>query len=188
MQELRNFRSPPERSLSDLPAVDEGGFGSLSLPWSRRQFVRRTFAGAVALSLASLGVLPPARRAYADHEGSSGYQIKSSCGYGYDYGCLGCGDSHVCGLESDGPCCVPPGNHREHWHKDEGFGGGNYRIRHNKCIPGNDYFDGWKWDFSQTCGVCRGGRLRCHDGWRLDDNGNRAEETICRATVQCNFN
>lgn len=58
MQELSSFQSSPERSLSDLPAVDEGGFGSLSLSWSRRQFVRRAFAGAVALSLASLGFCP----------------------------------------------------------------------------------------------------------------------------------
>lgn len=192
---MQDTNSTPstEGSLSDLPRADGGGgLGTLSLPWNRRQFLGRAFAGAVAISLASLDVLPPSRWAYADHEGTSGYHIKPlPCpDYASDHGCYpGCGDSHVCS-GTDGPCCVPTGDHKFGWHKGRGYGGGNYDIRHNECIPpkGEHRWDGWKWKLDGGCGFCdRGITYRCHDGWEVEPNGTFGQKLICRHVVQCDF-
>lgn len=189
MQEQDSSEPARARSLSELPSANGGGnLGALSSPWDRRQFFGRAFAGAVALSLASLNWLPPARKAYANHAGSSGYQVKQlPCpSYADPHDCYpGCGPSHVC-QGTDGPCCVPSGAHKFGWHKGRGYGGGNYDIRHNKCHAG--YFDGWKWRQSQGCGFCdQDITYRCHDGWEVESNGTFGQKLICRHVINCNY-
>lgn len=177
---------PLPRSIAELPSVDRSGVGHLSMNWSRRQLFRRAFTGAMAVSLMSLDLLPPARRAYADHVGTDGYQIKDlPCpDYASGHNCKGCGDSHICGNSSSGPCCVPGGEHRTDWHK--AGPSCTWRLRKNGCVDETGW-DGWKWAFGGDCGCCGGGvKVRCHDGYQFNpDDCTMVRKTICKAVLAC---
>lgn len=173
------------RSISELPSVDGDSRGGVFSSWNRRQLLQRTFGGAVALSLTSLNLLPPAQRAYATHLGSEGYHIKDGCGgdFGSTDCTLGCGPSNVCGNMSGGPCCVTEaGAHQQGYHRANGR---EWQLRPNQCVPGTGW-DGWKWNYPNQCGCCRGGiTYRCHDGKNCDSSGNNCVPRVCRWVVDC---
>jgi hypothetical protein len=149
----------------------------------RRAFLKATLATGMGLGVASLGFLPPARRADAE----TFFNIKPlPCpGYAMGHNCSpGCGSSPLCfrccRYPNEGDGCTRPG-----WHKGPDWNGGNneYRLRPDACVSGTD-FDGWKWRFGDACGCCRSWVMyRCHDG-RLNVNGNWVPR-ICRSTLIC---
>jgi hypothetical protein len=170
------------RSISELPTVTEGALGRAFTGWNRRQLLRRTLAGAVGLSLASLGLLPPARRAYAHHAGTDGYQIKPlPCPpYASDHNCSpGCGPSKKCRNQH---CCnTNPSSHFFGWYRRQGR---KWKLRKGQCW-GSDW-DGWRWAVAGSCGCCGGGlTYRCHDGYKCDTDGNNCVPRICLWTVNC---
>lgn len=182
-----NAHRPLPRSIAELPSVSSSGLGRFSLNWNRRQLLQRAVGGAVALSLMSLDLLPPARRAYADHVNTEGYRIKElPCpDYASGHNCNpGCGPSHVCGSGNNGPCCVGAFQHQTGWHKDGPHC--EWRLRKNECVSGTGW-DGWKWAFGGSCGCCGGGiKYRCHDGKRVNENDcTMTSKTICRAVLEC---
>jgi hypothetical protein len=149
--------------------------------WNRRDFVRMASATGIGLGLASLGVFPPARRAYASHVGSDGYQIKPlPCpGYAANHNCRpGCGDSPVV-LAA---CQTDPSAHTYGWHRNTGC---RWKLRKNQCVSGTGW-DGWRWNFSGSCESCSNSiTFRCHDGWQCDSNCGNCSKSICRWRVGC---
>lgn len=190
-------------NLEDLPKADDSEFRGLkSLLVDRRQLFGRALGGAVALSLTSVNLLPPARRAYASHTnggGAYGYRIAAQSNWPNHGGCppasrpsascsRGCAPSKICGTNvSDGPCCVPPGFHKFGYHKHASFSSGNdWKLRPSQCTTSPSFTDGWLWKFNGSCGCCKGGiKYRCHDGWRLNSDGSNCCKRICRHTVSC---
>jgi hypothetical protein len=138
---------------------------------TRRGFLRGAAAAGIGLGLGALGLLPPARRAYAYHEnGSDGYQIYTGAcpSYAGPHNCSpGCGPSTV------HPDACHESGHFVGWHKNVGR---VYKLRKNECVRGTGW-DGWNWRYSARCGNCGGGvTYRCHDGWRCD---------ACRRRIAC---
>jgi hypothetical protein len=179
---------PAALSIEDVPSVEGCTLGrGHTLSWNRRQLLQRIFGGAVAVSLLSLSVLPPARRAYASHAGSPGYQIKGlPCpSYAANHNCTpGCGDSTVCGHVTGGHCCINQvTRHRYGWHKHNSAYP-RYKLRPNECVSGTGW-DGWVWKTDEPCGVCfYGVRYRCHDGWWRNRSGTWVKR-ICRTSLYC---
>jgi hypothetical protein len=183
----------PIRSVADVPTVSECGLrGGFAFQWNRRQLIRRVIGGAMALSLTSLSVLPPSRRAYATHVGSEGYEIGPVRAYPNNGGCPpasrpsgschpACGPSRVCGGASFGPCCVQPGHHRAGYHKHNAAYP-NYRLRPNECDSAHPDWDGWLWRVG-SCGGCRRTTFRCHDGFARISGVWR--NRICRVVTRC---
>lgn len=154
------------------------------LSWNRREFLRTAGATAVAVGLASVGILPPARRALASHGGTNGYQIKPlPCpGYAGPHNCNpGCGDSEV-----DARSCVSSG-HKKGWHRAgcNSAWGFKWKLRKDWCVSGTGW-DGWLWSYDSTCGCCSSVTFRCHDGWRCNSNCASCVRTICRWKTACN--
>jgi hypothetical protein len=190
-------------TFADLPSIDtprrgrraasraERPLRGWSVDWSRRDLLKRTMAAGTALGLASLGVLPPARRAVAGHASNSdGYQIMSTSAshdrgpcsrgnYARSHNCKGCGPSDT----SRDYCITDQSDPHYGWHRTEGL---QWRLRRNACWAG--YYDGWKWRF-RPVGECHGCRqvveFRCHDGRRCDSNGNNCFPTVCRWKTRC---
>lgn len=184
---------PAVLSLADVPTVGECGLGGgLAFQWNRRQLLRRVAGAAMALSLTTLSQLPTARRAYATHVGSEGYEIGPVSAYPNNGGCPpasrpsgschpACGPSPVCGGASYGPCCVQPGNHRAGYHKHNSAYP-SYRLRPNNCTGEHPDWDGWRWR-TGSCGGCNPTTFRCHDGYTLISGVWR--NSICRVVTGC---
>lgn len=149
-----------------------GGQGGLS----RRMFLARTGVVLAVIGTKALGILPPARQAFAD-----GYDIWTSLttgpchpteGYARNHQCSpGCGPSNVCGGVTNGSCCSG-GWHKVTWDHPSGI---DYRLRPNKCRPEGGGWDGWHWRCNSTT------VYRCHDGWILCCLGWYKD--ICRGKV-----
>jgi hypothetical protein len=128
---------------------------------SRRRFTQAAVAAATGLGLASLGVFPPARQAFAD-----GYDMIQGCN-GIQYSnCLGCGPSTKC--RSAG-CC-----NSSNFHRNDGV---NWLLRTNQCVGsgGVSGKDGWWWDLPANAGCGCGSqrtRWKCHDGWNVEPGPN----------------
>jgi hypothetical protein len=139
---------------------------------TRRRFGQAALAAATGLGLASLGVFPPAKKAFAD-----GYDMIQGCN-GIQYtNCLGCGPSTKC--RSQG-CCNP-----NDWHYNNGT---KWLLRTNQCLGsgGVSGKDGWWWDLPANAGCGCGGRRtrwKCHDGWRTSPDPNI--KTICDTGPVC---
>jgi hypothetical protein len=140
---------------------------------TRRRFTQAALAAATGLGLASLGVFPPAREAFAD-----GYDMIQGCnGIRYD-DCTGCGPSTKC--RSVG-CC-----NASNWHRNDGV---DWILRTNQCkgTGGVSGKDGWWWDLpaSAPCGCSPlRHRWKCHDGWKLNAPGGEDNvKTICDTKV-----
>lgn len=163
-------------SLDDIPVAEAG---VLRFSWSRGEFLRRAFGGAVAMSLTSMGFLS-VKNANATHAGDDPYQIKQSCFTNIPGSCSpGCGPSPVCST-----CCITnTGEHKCGWHRRVGA---MYGVRHNQCKPGGGVWDGWLWGVGSSCGCCSGGlTYRCHDGFKCNSSGNNCNPTICRWKKSC---
>ena len=135
---------------------------------TRRGFLGRTFAAATAFSLASLGVLPPARVAFADGYDIYTFTTQGPCaanGYASGHGCTpGCGPSAVCGGGLNGSCCSG-GFHRSD--------GNAYNLRPNQCWSAS--WDGWLWRCNSST------RYRCHDGYTFVSVRQGYRKTVCKA-------
>lgn len=159
--------SPAPRDWSHLP------------PSTRRSFIKGTIAAGVGFGLATVALLPPARRAFATH--GDGYEIKQ----------LPCTSSH----ETDNchPGCAPSTvyanaciedstNHNYEHHKANGC---TWTLRKDQCMSGTTY-DGWKWFFGDAnCGCCSEITYRCHDGWNCDSNCANCSKSVCRWVTAC---
>ena len=88
---------------------------------TRRRFTQAAVAAATGLGLASLGVFPPARQAFAD-----GYDMISGCN-GLQYSnCAGCCCSTKCRTAG---CC-----NELNFHRNDGV---KWLLRRNQCVgPG----------------------------------------------------
>jgi hypothetical protein len=123
---------------------------------TRRRFTQAALAAATGLGLASLGVFPPARQAFAD-----GYDMIQGCN-GLQYSnCAGCCCSTLC--RSSG-CC-----NSSDFHRNDGV---NWLLRTNQCkgSGGVSGKDGWWWDLPANAGCGCGSkrtRWKCHDGWTI---------------------
>ncbi len=149
--------------------------------WSRRTFIKSTLAAGTGIGLATLGLLPPARKALASHSGTEGYQIKTlPCPSEqisvYNPTCAEpCQPSDICAS-----CCVTnPSFHKYGWHK-AGADDANYDLRPNVCTndSGHTGKDGWQWDMSSCCNCNNYTKWRCHDGEHW--TGSDWNETICK--------
>lgn len=152
---------------------------------TRRGFIKLAAAGATAMGLAALGVLPPMRHAWGSHYGTYGYRMRQSCptspaGSTYDQSptnCGGCCCSRIC---SD--CCYNnSANHKHGWHKEFS----PYDLREGDCSQNGDW-DGWKWAYSSCCGCFSSNEWRCHDGYKLDSSGV-PRATVCKWTLASTF-
>jgi hypothetical protein len=170
-------------TLADIPSltgrrppgaepVRRRPLGSLP-PASRRAFVKGAVTVGTGVGLAALGVLPPARTAWAD-----GKDIYNACpSYAASHNCSpGCGPSliasDVCTPNCTTPCTCPA------WFKN----GGNYKYRPNQCYAGK--YDGWNWAYGAGCGCCKNNiKFRCHDGWKL--LGGSWVKRICKSVIGC---
>lgn len=156
------------------------GHGSGRRGSDRRQFLQRAMAAGVGFGLASLGVLPPARRAVAQHP-KHPYTIKDGCpSDDPNRACRGCGPSSV-----RYEACVKGENTKHRgFHRKRGR---RWRLRPNRCQPGARW-DGWKWKVGGPCfgGFCSDGiTFRCHDGKQCNDRGKQCDKTICRWVLRC---
>lgn len=131
---------------------------------SRREFLRHSAVVGAAVGVAALGVLPPARRAWAGHpeDRMAPGGCSANAGGSQNDDCSGCnpGRPHC--------CCADSG-----WHRHDGA----YSLRPQECNTSTNSYDGWKW---HKAGCCPNGKRdqtwRCHDGWRM----NMAERTVCK--------
>ncbi len=151
--------------------------GSVTGMWTRRDFLKVVGATGVGVGLATLGVLPPARRALATHAGDQGYKIRAECYNDYDRDCVEpCQPSPICAS-----CCQDDsGHHKYGWHRNTGE---LYRLRPDECTnnaPPNppDTPDGWKWERNSCCGCNSYMKWRCHDGRKCPDGDCHA--TVCK--------
>jgi hypothetical protein len=166
---------PRVRRTSDWPV----------LSWNRGQFVKASVGAAIGVGLASVGVLPPARRAFASHAGTAGYEIKPlPCpSYAADHNCSpGCGPSEV-----DSRACVgSSSNHYYGWHRAgcASAYGFDWKLRPNGCVSGTGW-DGWRWEYNALCGCCTSVTYRCHDGYRCNSSCANCSRTICRWITAC---
>ena len=158
--------------LDDVARLDAAGAddpphaGALS----RRGLLRAAFTTAMGVSLASVGVLPPARKAWAE----TYYNIKSTCYAGYDGPCSKpCCCSYYCT-----ECCITWSDPNKGFHINDGWG---YVLRPDECPSGTDY-DGWKWSVS-SCNGCGTRRFRCHDGWKY--SSGQWKRSICPWDLGC---
>ncbi|MFN2589077.1 MAG: twin-arginine translocation signal domain-containing protein [Actinomycetota bacterium] len=165
LEDITRLREPDE---SDFFADRSRQFPPLHPP-SRRQFLRGVAAAGAGVGLAVVGLLPPARRAFAAHGGVGGH--KSYIETDMVFGCP----------EPTGDCdpaCAPSMVYSDvcradTWHKAEG----DYRTRPNECI-GDGSADGWFWTVD-TCTRCNNRtRFKCHDGCKRIDGVFKT--SICR--------
>jgi hypothetical protein len=129
---------------------------------TRRDFLRHTIAAGAAVGIATLGVLPTARRAWAGHPEPD--MAPNGC----DGNVGGSSDDECSGCNPNRPhcCCADSG-----WHRHDGI----YSLRPNECDRGTIEYDGWRWSRGACCPNGRKNqRWRCHDGFR------NAERTVCK--------
>lgn len=184
------------RTIDHLPRVEDCALGrrvpangeDSRWSWSRRGFLQRALGAATAMSLSSLAVLPPGRKALAGHTHTpvaDGYQMWEAAqdgpcapgGYAEGHNCNpGCGPSPVL---SGG--CNTTGGHTG-WFKTEGC---KWALRNDQCWPGG--YDGWHWKITSGCDYpCNSFKTyRCHDGWRVDAGCTNPVLGICRWTIGC---
>lgn len=133
---------------------------------SRRSFIRAVMKGGCALGLGVIGLLGPARHAYAGHpDDDMAPNCNNNAGGSANDGCVGCNPQRTF-------CCCQNG-----WHR---HGDGTHSLRPNQCddpVTGHDY-DGWYWTETSCCPGClRNQKWRCHDGYR------NSEPTVCKVRV-----
>jgi len=179
--------------LESLPSADEpprgnpskrGDIWFASAGITRRRFVQAAGATATGIGLAALGLLPTAKKAYASHAGTDGYQIKElPCpSYASSHNCSsdapyhGCGDSTV----YSAACVENSTYHTYGWHKGSAC---EWILRKDDCTSSGH--DGWKWD-PGNCGLCCPVVYRCHDGYKRGlQYCNILDRSICRHVVSC---
>lgn len=184
LQDIPSTARPPRGEVRTrlIPAWRET---ALNDPRTRRTFLKAAGAAGTAVGLAALGVFPPARKAFASHVGTDGYQIKDlPCPddpfYDNNAPCDLCGPSDNCPS-----CCIDNSSyHKYGWHK-AGNDDPTYDLRKGDCVPNNDYHDGWKWDRSGCCGCNSYIKVRCHDGWKNTSSG--WTPTICKWTLDSTY-
>lgn len=173
--------TPFPRDIPGLHHAPEDTIGRQRRDWiipetavHRRGFLKGVIAGGAGIGLAALGVFPPAKRALAE-----GYTILHQCpaNNAGDQCEPGCSPSDVCSGGSNGPCCI-----NNDWHKSWHQSNGNYNLRPNQCIIGQDW-DGWDWS-QQNCGICASLIYKCHDGKKKLPGGSW-KNTICRVITYC---
>lgn len=178
---LRGHPPPKSRRASrrHAPRVERGRL-------SRREFLRAAAVTSVATGMWVVGLLPPARRAWAGH-GTYGYRIKDlPCpNYPCYQGSLGgsCGDPNICcpSATHANACIDDPTKHFYGYHKS----GGGWDLRPNDCVTNTK--DGWAWTVPEGCAQCNGCGVtyfRCHDGVHIHDNGSR-HNSICKWIYAC---
>lgn len=151
---LRGPRPPMSKSVARYGPPDRHTV-------TRRRFTQAALAAATGLGLASLGVFPPARQAFAD-----GYDMIQGCN-GLQYSnCAGCCCSTKCRTAG---CC-----NDLNFHRNDGV---KWLLRRNQCVGsgGVSGKDGWWWDRPvNECAGCSGKRTRwkCHDGWTIVSGPN----------------
>ncbi len=147
---------------------------------SRRRFLGRAATVGMALSLAALGVFPPAREAFAD-----GYDVWTSTttgpcgpgGYAQNHNCSpGCGPSGVCDGTSNGYCCDSTVWHCSSLTDCPDHPANVYfmGLRPNECYQGT--YDAWMWKCSSSL------KYRCHDGTSCLLHAG-CINTICRKSI-----
>lgn len=176
-------RAGPKRPMG-LASASRSRLGERA-SLSRRDFVRALAATATGIGLATVGILPPARRALASHD--SGTKIYTNTnggpcgpgGYAENHNCSpGCGPSAVCSA-----CCKATGWHKgtvHNWSCESGPTGTLcYLLRPDACTSADPDADGWLWNPSGSCPSCDGtNKWRCHDGYQQGAAGTIT--TICR--------
>jgi hypothetical protein len=154
--------------LDDVISLDEapepsaqrvrraGATARTSLRSTRGAFLRRSAAVGVGVGFATLGVFPPARKAFAcAGSGVNARDLYGDCpAASSGFGCSpACGPSTVYGDTCDS----------NNWH----FSTGNYRNRPNECNSSTGA-DAWMWYRNCNCPGGNGLRpYRCHDGCKL---------------------
>jgi hypothetical protein len=153
---------------------------------SRRDFLRAAAVTGVATGMWVVGLLPPARRAWAGH-GSYGYRIKPlPCpNYNCYSGSAGgsCGDPDICCPSEihSNACIDDPGKHFYGYHKS----GSGWDLRPDECVTNTK--DGWAWSIAGGCGRCdgcAGTYYRCHDGVHIHSGGGR-HKSVCKWIYAC---
>jgi hypothetical protein len=174
LSEIVSFDESPRSRVGDGATRDSTGDSlSAKLPriLTRRSLLQKGTAAGTILGLSFLGLLPPARKAWAAClYNVTEKTIYTSCPTSIAGTCSpGCGPSDV-----DANACNSNG-----WHKSTGI----WRARPDDCVPGTEY-DGWFW-LAGGCG-CSGdctAKLRCHDGCK-SVSGSWVS-TVCKHRVKC---
>jgi hypothetical protein len=172
-------------TLQTLPAV-----GQSAPSITRRNFLRAALGTGVLAGMWVVGILPPARRAFAEH-GTYGYRIKEMpCPTGiswyYNPDSNGSTCDKPCGHSTIFPasCQTDTSKHMHGFHKKNTATPG-WRLRPAEC--GSSSYDGWRWRVNHDCGGCGGSgktTFRCHDGIRVNSDGSRVN-SICKWKIGC---
>lgn len=184
LSDIPDFHTPPSTVTAYHVRKPQSAW--LVRPSSRGDFLRRVGVAAMGIGIASLGVFPPARKAFASHAGTDPFQIKGlPCpSYADTHNCNpGCGPSP---LDFNG-CQSDSSSHYYGWHRGNcsSYIGFKWRYRPNECITGQTW-DGWLWKHTGICGFCANTiTYRCHDGKRCDSNCANCVNTVCRWQVGC---
>jgi hypothetical protein len=154
---------------------------------NRRQFLRATAVTGMGVGMATIGLLPPARRAIASHQNE--YKLfddgpNNLCPNSIDwYDNHGGNCDAPCGPSTIYPHACNESDPRKHWHKDHSSNG-DWALRPNVCA--SDGSDAWIWKVDRACGGCGNNtKFRCHDGYK-DYQQAGQDNSICKAIVECN--
>ena len=163
---------------------------------SRRAFLASAGVASAWVGLSVVGLLPPARRAWATHK------LPDATFYNWDTnGCPGfswysnhgetcaeaCGDSDI-----HPNACFDTGTWAG-YHRDHSSGSGTeWSLRPDEC-PKSTADDGWRWKVPSPCNslegpTCNNNSLhRCHDGYHNHGTGSNPDwvNSICRKKMSC---